>query len=140
MEMNEHHHYLSNSLPLPLSLFAHPWPHPPWPRPPVLGPALRSCPLCPSPDAAVARFSLVCPPSFSCYSSPLLSSPTSLFSPLLSLLSLSLHRTPNASSNGNPGYESLPLIDRQSPPPSVSSSVSVVSLCGLCDIFMCLYL
>ncbi|KPP74643.1 Protein tweety-like, partial [Scleropages formosus] len=25
--------------------------------------------------------------------------------------------TPNVSSNGNPGYESLPLIDRQTPPP-----------------------
>ncbi|KAK9513912.1 hypothetical protein VZT92_027412 [Zoarces viviparus] len=33
--------------------------------------------------------------------------------------------TPNVSSNGNPGYESLPLTDRQSPPPSVSSSVLV---------------
>ncbi|XP_076135662.1 protein tweety homolog 1 [Alosa pseudoharengus] len=31
--------------------------------------------------------------------------------------------TPNASSNGNPGYESLPLIDRQSPPPSYSPSM-----------------
>lgn len=40
-------------------------------------------------------------------------------------LFLSLCRTPNVSSNGNPGYESLPLTDRQSPPPSVSSSVLV---------------
>lgn len=40
-------------------------------------------------------------------------------------LFLSLYRTPNVSSNGNPGYESLPLTDRQSPPPSVSSSVLV---------------
>uniref|UniRef100_A0A3Q0R735 Protein tweety homolog n=1 Tax=Amphilophus citrinellus TaxID=61819 RepID=A0A3Q0R735_AMPCI len=31
--------------------------------------------------------------------------------------------TPNVSSNGNPGYESLPLTDRQSPPPSDLSSV-----------------
>ncbi|TKS82162.1 Protein tweety -like protein 1 [Collichthys lucidus] len=37
----------------------------------------------------------------------------------------SFPRTPNVSSNGNPGYESLPLTDRQSPPPSVSSSVFV---------------
>ncbi|XP_046703364.1 protein tweety homolog 1 isoform X2 [Silurus meridionalis] len=29
--------------------------------------------------------------------------------------------TPNTSSNGNPGYESLPLSDRQSPPPSYST-------------------
>ncbi|XP_017570072.2 protein tweety homolog 1 isoform X2 [Pygocentrus nattereri] len=29
--------------------------------------------------------------------------------------------TPNASSNGNPGYESLPLSDRPSPPPSYST-------------------
>uniref|UniRef100_H3C5V9 Protein tweety homolog n=1 Tax=Tetraodon nigroviridis TaxID=99883 RepID=H3C5V9_TETNG len=33
------------------------------------------------------------------------------------------HRTPNVSSNGNPGYESLPLADRQSPPPSYSPSM-----------------
>ncbi|XP_010786797.1 protein tweety homolog 2-like isoform X1 [Notothenia coriiceps] len=32
-------------------------------------------------------------------------------------------RTPNVSSNGNPGYESLPLTDRQSPPPSYSPSM-----------------
>nr|XP_020473219.1 protein tweety homolog 1 isoform X1 [Monopterus albus]XP_020473220.1 protein tweety homolog 1 isoform X1 [Monopterus albus] len=31
--------------------------------------------------------------------------------------------TPNVSSNGNPGYESLPLTDRQSPPPSYSPSM-----------------
>ncbi|KAL6489557.1 hypothetical protein MHYP_G00032980 [Metynnis hypsauchen] len=31
--------------------------------------------------------------------------------------------TPNASSNGNPGYESLPLSDRPSPPPSYSPSM-----------------
>uniref|UniRef100_A0A3B5MR82 Protein tweety homolog n=1 Tax=Xiphophorus couchianus TaxID=32473 RepID=A0A3B5MR82_9TELE len=31
--------------------------------------------------------------------------------------------TPNVSSNGNPGYESLPLSDRQSPPPSYSPSM-----------------
>ncbi|XP_008284063.1 protein tweety homolog 1 [Stegastes partitus] len=31
--------------------------------------------------------------------------------------------TPNVSSNGNPGYESLPLADRQSPPPSYSPSM-----------------
>ncbi|XP_053537001.1 protein tweety homolog 1 isoform X1 [Ictalurus punctatus] len=31
--------------------------------------------------------------------------------------------TPNTSSNGNPGYESLPLSDRQSPPPSYSPSM-----------------
>lgn len=42
-------------------------------------------------------------------------------------LFLSLYRTPNVSSNGNPGYESLPLTDRQSPPPSVSSFVFVTS-------------
>ncbi len=42
--------------------------------------------------------------------------------------SLSFCRTPNVSSNGNPGYENLPLSDRQSPPPSVSSLVSVTSL------------
>lgn len=47
---------------------------------------------------------------------------SSLFCPCLFL---SLCRTPNVSSNGNPGYESLPLTDRQSPPPSVSSSVLV---------------
>ncbi|XP_051576367.1 protein tweety homolog 1-like isoform X2 [Myxocyprinus asiaticus] len=29
--------------------------------------------------------------------------------------------TPNVSSNGNPGYENLPLSDRQSPPPSYST-------------------
>ncbi|KAK3550559.1 hypothetical protein QTP70_000059 [Hemibagrus guttatus] len=39
----------------------------------------------------------------------------------------SFSRTPNTSSNGNPGYESLPLSDRQSPPPSVSSPVCVPS-------------
>lgn len=63
-----------------------------------------------------------------CVSSPLPlffilhSSSPSLFCPCLFL---SLYRTPNVSSNGNPGYESLPLTDRQSPPPSVSSSVLV---------------
>ncbi|MFT7815904.1 protein tweety homolog 1 isoform X1 [Arapaima gigas] len=31
--------------------------------------------------------------------------------------------TPNVSSNGNPGYESLALIDRQTPPPSYSPSM-----------------
>ncbi|XP_026140230.1 protein tweety homolog 1 isoform X1 [Carassius auratus] len=31
--------------------------------------------------------------------------------------------TPNVSSNGNPGYENLPLSDRQSPPPSYSPSM-----------------
>nr|XP_061813682.1 protein tweety homolog 1 isoform X1 [Nerophis lumbriciformis] len=31
--------------------------------------------------------------------------------------------TPNVSSNGNPGYESLPLTARQSPPPSYSPSM-----------------
>ncbi|XP_060937527.1 protein tweety homolog 1 [Limanda limanda] len=31
--------------------------------------------------------------------------------------------TPNVSSNGNPGYESLPLTERQSPPPSYSPSM-----------------
>ncbi|XP_072316123.1 protein tweety homolog 1 isoform X1 [Eucyclogobius newberryi] len=31
--------------------------------------------------------------------------------------------TQNVSSNGNPGYESLPLTDRQSPPPSYSPSM-----------------
>ncbi|XP_010786798.1 protein tweety homolog 2-like isoform X2 [Notothenia coriiceps] len=35
----------------------------------------------------------------------------------------SFPRTPNVSSNGNPGYESLPLTDRQSPPPSYSPSM-----------------
>ncbi|XP_022529739.2 protein tweety homolog 1 isoform X2 [Astyanax mexicanus] len=35
----------------------------------------------------------------------------------------SFSRTPNASSNGNPGYESLPLSDRPSPPPSYSPSM-----------------
>uniref|UniRef100_A0A8C9UXN2 Protein tweety homolog n=1 Tax=Scleropages formosus TaxID=113540 RepID=A0A8C9UXN2_SCLFO len=35
----------------------------------------------------------------------------------------SFPRTPNVSSNGNPGYESLPLIDRQTPPPSYSPSM-----------------
>ncbi|KTG36654.1 hypothetical protein cypCar_00000897 [Cyprinus carpio] len=35
----------------------------------------------------------------------------------------SFHRTPNVSSNGNPGYENLPLSDRQSPPPSYSPSM-----------------
>lgn len=52
----------------------------------------------------------------------LYSSSPALFCPCLFL---SLYRTPNVSSNGNPGYESLPLTDRQSPPPSVSSSVPV---------------
>ncbi|XP_030640844.1 protein tweety homolog 1 [Chanos chanos] len=33
--------------------------------------------------------------------------------------------TPNVSSNGNPGYESLPLTDRQSPPPSYSPSMLI---------------
>lgn len=56
------------------------------------------------------------------FSSPFHSSSPSLFCPCLFL---SLYRTPNVSSNGNPGYESLPLTDRQSPPPSVSSSVLV---------------
>ncbi|TRY59481.1 hypothetical protein DNTS_017874 [Danionella cerebrum] len=36
--------------------------------------------------------------------------------------------TPNVSSNGNPGYENLPLSDRQSPPPSVSPLVFVTWL------------
>ncbi|KAI4873562.1 hypothetical protein NFI96_026260 [Prochilodus magdalenae] len=35
--------------------------------------------------------------------------------------------TPNASSNGNPGYESLPLSDRPSPPPSDLRSSGPVS-------------
>ncbi|XP_026795832.2 protein tweety homolog 1 isoform X4 [Pangasianodon hypophthalmus] len=35
----------------------------------------------------------------------------------------SFSRTPNTSSSGNPGYESLPLSDRQSPPPSYSPSM-----------------
>lgn len=56
-------------------------------------------------------------------SSPLSPSPCSSL-----YLSLSLCRTPNVSSNGNPGYENLPLSDRQSPPPSVSSLVFVTSL------------
>lgn len=58
------------------------------------------------------------PPSLHASSFPSLSCPC---------LFLSLYRTPNVSSNGNPGYESLPLTDRQSPPPSVSSSVLVTS-------------
>ena len=47
-------------------------------------------------------------------------------------LFLSLYRTPNVSSNGNPGYESLPLTERQSPPPSVSSSVPLAPLYRCC--------
>lgn len=78
-----------------------------------------------------SRHPAVLPPSPFCLSqcvSPLLSL-SSLSSirllPLSSVLVSSLYRTPNVSSNGNPGYESLPLTDRQSPPPSVSSSVPV---------------
>lgn len=48
------------------------------------------------------------------------------FLPLVPLF-VFLCRTPNTSSNGNPGYESLHLSDRQSPPPSVSSPVCVPS-------------
>lgn len=69
---------------------------------------------------------------FSLFSSPRRlssSSSPSLFCPCLSL---SLYRTPNVSSNGNPGYESLPLTDRQSPPPSVSSSVLVTPSRSVC--------
>lgn len=55
--------------------------------------------------------------------------PSLLLLPLSFLVPLFvfLCRTPNTSSNGNPGYESLPLSDRQSPPPSVSFPVCVPS-------------
>lgn len=78
---------------------------------PSLGPVtLRpSCPLCHS-DCV----SFLPSPLSSCYFSPFLFCPCLFLSP---------YRTQNVSSNGNPGYESLPLSDRQSPPPSVSSSV-----------------
>ncbi|XP_016420754.1 protein tweety homolog 1-like [Sinocyclocheilus rhinocerous] len=62
----------------------------------------------------------LCPFGVACHScvSPWSPSPGSSLR-----LSLSLCRTPNVSSNGNPGYENLPLSDRQSPPPSYSPSM-----------------
>ena len=98
-------HYISNRsfsfFPVTLSL------GPVTPRPPR--------PLCLSQRVSPLFPSLLLHPSIP----PL----PSLFCPCC--LFLSLYRTPNVSSNGNPGYESLPLTDRQSPPPSVSSSVLV---------------
>lgn len=77
-----------------------------------------SCGPLPTPLLSV---SMCLTPSFPLFFILYSSSPA-LFCPCLFL---SLYRTPNVSSNGNPGYESLPLTDRQSPPPSVSSSVPV---------------